>query len=437
MDREVVERLLEQHRIELVRLETPDLNGVSRGKTVTADHFWSFVETGLALVSDIYCWDHECWVATGTGFGEDLTFADLSMRPDLSTFAVLPHVDAAGPRDLRHALLGRTAGRGEPAAGAAAPGRGAAAEGLTARMQAEYEFYLLDEETGQPPFGGTPITTTLTNQRLPVLQQLVRHLQGPRALAADAQPRVGADAVRAHLRRRRGPRGRRRQLHVQDVREGDRRSARPARKLHDEAVHRAERLEQPSPREPLRRRSQHLLGRRRERADAGVPLGDRRAARARAGAERLPRPDRQLRRSATARAPTRPPASPGASRTAPSRCGSRPAAATTPTSRTGSGRGHRTRTSRFAGMLVAMLDGIRRQIEPPEPLATSAYQLDDLELLPRTLEESLDAFEARRGAARRVPPRVREGVPGPEAPRGAEGARGRTRLRRPPSGTTR
>jgi glutamine synthetase len=41
-----------------------------------------------------------------------------------------------------------------------------------------------------------------------------------------------------------------------------------------------------------------------------------------------------------------------------------------------------------------MLDGIRRQIEPPEPLATSAYQLDDLELLPATLEESLDAFEA-------------------------------------------
>jgi glutamine synthetase len=45
-------------------------------------------------------------------------------------------------------------------------------------------------------------------------------------------------------------------------------------------------------------------------------------------------------------------------------------------------------------MLVAVLDGIRRQIQPPEPMATSAYQLDDLELLPATLEESLDAFES-------------------------------------------
>jgi glutamine synthetase len=48
----------------------------------------------------------------------------------------------------------------------------------------------------------------------------------------------------------------------------------------------------------------------------------------------------------------------------------------------------------FAGMLVAMLDGIRRQVEPPEPLATSAYQRDDLDLLPATLEDSLEALEA-------------------------------------------
>ena len=72
MSRQDVERLLDEQGVELVRFETPDLNGVSRGKTVTSDHVRSFVETGLSLVSDIYCWDHECWVATGTGFGEDL-----------------------------------------------------------------------------------------------------------------------------------------------------------------------------------------------------------------------------------------------------------------------------------------------------------------------------------------------------------------------------
>ena len=45
-------------------------------------------------------------------------------------------------------------------------------------------------------------------------------------------------------------------------------------------------------------------------------------------------------------------------------------------------------------MLVAMLDGIARRIEPPPPLQTNAYRLDDLVPLPRTLEDSLAAFEA-------------------------------------------
>jgi glutamine synthetase len=45
-------------------------------------------------------------------------------------------------------------------------------------------------------------------------------------------------------------------------------------------------------------------------------------------------------------------------------------------------------------MLVAMLDGIARRTEPPPPLATNAYRLDDLAPLPRSLEDSLAAFEA-------------------------------------------
>lgn len=170
------EQEIEEQGIELVRFETPDLNGVSRGKTVAADHFRHYATDGLSLVSDIFAWDHECWVATGTGFGEDLTFADIVMWPDLDTFATLPHVQGearvicdmaysdgrpvmASPRHvLRHVL------------------KAAASRGLTPLMQAEYEFYLLDMETLEPPFGGTDITTTLTNQRLPVLRRLLREL---------------------------------------------------------------------------------------------------------------------------------------------------------------------------------------------------------------------------------------------------------------------
>lgn len=171
---EEIERIIDREGIELVRFEIPDLNGVSRGKSIAAKHFRRYVEGGLSLVSDVYCWDHECWVAEGTGFGEDMTFADLVMKPDLGTFRVLPHVEGqarvicdmyhsdgspveAAPRYVLQRLVEQAADRG-----------------LTPLLQAEYEFYLLDAATLQPPFGGTDITTTLTNQRLPVLRRMMR-----------------------------------------------------------------------------------------------------------------------------------------------------------------------------------------------------------------------------------------------------------------------
>jgi glutamine synthetase len=47
-----------------------------------------------------------------------------------------------------------------------------------------------------------------------------------------------------------------------------------------------------------------------------------------------------------------------------------------------------------AACLAAGLDGIRNQIEPPEPIATNAYRREDLDRTPKTLEESLAALQA-------------------------------------------
>jgi glutamine synthetase len=173
---DAIERLIAEQGVELIRFETPDLNGVSRGKSIAANHFRRYVDTGLALVSDILCWDHECWLASGTGFGEDLTFADLVMRPDLSTFRVLPHIkgEARVICDLEYAD-GRAV-EASPRYVLRHVVERAIALGLNPLMQAEYEFYLLDAHTQQPPFGGTDITTTLTNQRLPILRRLMREL---------------------------------------------------------------------------------------------------------------------------------------------------------------------------------------------------------------------------------------------------------------------
>ena len=334
---------------------------MSRGKTVTTDHFWGFVENGLALVSDIYCWDHECWVATGTGFGEDMTFADLVMRPDLSTFRVLPHV--AGQARV---ICDMEYSDGRPVE--ASPRRvlqrvveRAAAQGLTALMQAEYEFYLLDAGTRLPPFGGTDITTTLTNQRLAALPEIVRHLQAlglrPRTLNQEWGPTQYELTFSP----------------VEGLAGGDDNFTYKTYAKEIAVQHGLLASFMTKPFIDASGSSSHLHmslfdGGRNIFWDAAqgelTPefwLGDRRAARPRGGAERVPRADRQLRRSATGRARTHRRASRGASRTGRSRSGSRPDAAMPPTSRTGSARPRRTRTSRWPGCWSAMLDGVARR----------------------------------------------------------------------------
>lgn len=392
MSRDEVERLLDEHAIELVRFETPDLNGVSRGKTVTADHFAEFAENGLALVSDIYCWDHECWVATGTGFGEDLTFADLALRPDLSTFAVLPHVEGQA-RVLCDVFYwdGRQV-EASPRRVLRRQVEAAAAEGLTPLMQAEYEFYLLDAATRRPPFGGTDITTTLTNQRLPVLLQLVRDLRAfglsPRTLNQEWGPtqyELTFDAV-------------------EGLAAGDASFTYKTYAKEIAAQHGLLLSFMTKPFSGLSGSSSHVHlslfdGSRNVfwDADGGCETPEFRYA---IGGllEHAPALNALL-------GPT-------------VNCAKRyrkgtyaPASITwgyenrSVAVRVKAGRGERTHVENrlgsgasnpylaFAGVLAAVLDGIRRRLEPPEPLATSAYALDDLELLPASLEESLERFE--------------------------------------------
>lgn len=390
-----VERALRDNRIELVRFETPDLNGVSRGKSVAADHFASYVERGLALVSDIYCWDHECWVATGTGFGEDLTFADLTMRPDLATFAILPHApgQARVICDMEYA-------DGRPVE--ASPRRvlkrqveRAAENGWVARMQAEYEFYLLDTDTKQPPFDGTDITTTLTNQRLPLLQQLMRDVRafglspntlnqewGPTQYELNFDPADGVSAgdltftyktyakeialqhgfLASFMTKPFADRsGCSSHLHM-SLFQGDRNIFWDGR---DDGVspefywaiggmlEHARALNAffgPTVNCPKRYKKGTY-------APASITWGfENRSVAVRVKAWRAERTHIENRLG----------------------CGSsNPYLA-------------------LAGTLAAALDGIERQIDPPPPVQTNAYRLDDLDVLPQTLEESLDDLEKDR-----------------------------------------
>jgi glutamine synthetase len=169
--------IIKENQIEFIRFESPDVNGISRGKMVALANFERAAEKGVAMVSDLLTWDPQADVAwVGTGYAEDLTFTDLVFRPDLSTFRVVPWADHTA-RVLGDLYFYD----GRPAMGSS---RHIFQHVLnlveemnyTCRSGHEYEFYVLDVQTKEPIFGGHQIMTTLKHEAHPVLRDIQRHM---------------------------------------------------------------------------------------------------------------------------------------------------------------------------------------------------------------------------------------------------------------------
>ncbi len=150
MNRSDIERLIADHGIETVKIGTPDMDGVYRGKRVSAKQFVDGCEgDGFAQCDVVFGWDIAEEVITGASLAmgsADTGFADILLRPDLATFRVVPwepataavvcdvyneHGDvvAQSPRTALRRVLDR-----------------AAALGFSAKMAAEFEFRIFRED---------------------------------------------------------------------------------------------------------------------------------------------------------------------------------------------------------------------------------------------------------------------------------------------------
>ncbi len=158
-----LEKRMTADGVEFVRFEQTDTHGIARSKTVPTRHFAGFTERGLNFILGQLGFDAQGAVALGTGYLEDLGFPDSRLFPDLSTYAVLPWADKtarvlcephfqdgrpamAAPRAVARKLLGELAGLG-----------------YHLYSGYEYEFYLVNRETRQPPYLGIQIFATLRN----------------------------------------------------------------------------------------------------------------------------------------------------------------------------------------------------------------------------------------------------------------------------------
>ena len=163
-------------KIEFVRFEQSDTHGISRSKLIPMQHVERFARDGLNFLLGHLGFDAQGGVALGTGYLEDLGFPDSRVFPDLETFRVLPWLDATARLICEPRFYdGRLA--------AAAP-RYVARQQLEAldklgyrfRAGYEYEFYLQSGD-GTAPYPGIQIFATLRNEFDPAfIRQVIRDL---------------------------------------------------------------------------------------------------------------------------------------------------------------------------------------------------------------------------------------------------------------------
>jgi glutamine synthetase len=159
----MLEKRIAADGVDFVRFEQTDTHGISRSKTVPARHVRRFAEGGLNFVLGQLGFDAQFAPVPGTGYLEELGFPDSRIRPDLSTYRILPWADKtarllcepyymdgrpamAAPRAVARQLLGKL-------------------EGMGYRLLSgfEYEFYLVNRDTRLPSFPGVQMFSTLRN----------------------------------------------------------------------------------------------------------------------------------------------------------------------------------------------------------------------------------------------------------------------------------
>ena len=91
MDIAEIRSLVKDGKIEYVKIGAPDIEGVYRGKRVAASHFLNSLDDGFAQCDVLFGWDIAEIVLPNLKFSNwERGFSDIIMKPDLSTFAMVP-----------------------------------------------------------------------------------------------------------------------------------------------------------------------------------------------------------------------------------------------------------------------------------------------------------------------------------------------------------
>ncbi len=93
MELKEIQEIIKTKNITSLRLEFPDLYGLSRSKMMPAKHLERVAEEGLGFAQAIYGIHLGNDVAENSGCGYEIDWKDMTIIPDMDTFTVLPYLE--------------------------------------------------------------------------------------------------------------------------------------------------------------------------------------------------------------------------------------------------------------------------------------------------------------------------------------------------------
>lgn len=140
-----MEQRIEQGDIDHVFVEFADVNGISRSKQITADHFLDAWESGFAMNLLVLVQTPRNDVPEDSGYGAEVDYADGVLHPDPTTFRPLPWRDDAAR------VICELYYEGDPVGGSSRYALGRVLDRIESTpldfaVGSELEFYLLEED---------------------------------------------------------------------------------------------------------------------------------------------------------------------------------------------------------------------------------------------------------------------------------------------------
>ena len=163
MDLKQIQEIIKAKNIDTLRLEYPDLYGICRQKAMPVKHLEAVAEEGIGFAQAIYAINLFNDVAPETGCGYEIEWKDMTVVPDLNTFAVLPYLEGTA-RLICNAFRDGEPIRVDPRYALQRILKKYEEKGLRAVCASELEFFLFD-----PSAGGA---TELYNPNLSCVYQL-------------------------------------------------------------------------------------------------------------------------------------------------------------------------------------------------------------------------------------------------------------------------